>query len=194
MNPQPRPMQRSSPNDPYGFMASPSAGIEAMPQRPAAVLLPLAGDISWFTTAMIPGARNHCAAVMVANLLAYASKRQGTSARISLEDIYERIGDGPILVAPRYAGHFLAEEGYRTKQQILLSKRQIAAALEHKMPCIFLLCASPRHWHWVLCVGYSRQEDGIMYVVADGWHSELRFLRIGTPSHLMWAVSVSLGF
>lgn len=145
-------------------------------------------DPGWFTTAMVPQARNHCAAVMAANLGLYSSLFSGEAPDPSLLlHIYEYIGNGPVVRGASQAAAALRKEGFLLRPSPCITRRCIRAAIKRGMPCALLLCASPTDWHWVLCTGMLTADMHEYFAVADGWSRETHFLRCGPGSHLIFA-------
>lgn len=149
---------------------------------------PQAENPGWYTTSMIPEAKNHCAAVMAANLALYLSLHAGNGVPAGLlGNVYARIGNGPVLRGASAAVRALAREGLRVKPYPCLSRQAIRRTLEKGMPCALLLTASVKDWHWVLCVGMVTAAQQSFFAVADGWHTVTRYLPCGGRSCLFTA-------
>lgn len=168
---------------PYGFVPQ-----GAMPSGPAEEgSLSLRPGVRWDTTGMLIGAKNHCAAVMLSNLVQCFEDRGADR----LSQVYEQIGNGPVLRAPSRGKNCLRSlwdmnlhvRGWRRYASIPLQ-------IELDRPCAILVAKNIRDWHWVLCIGWRRYENGDLWLeVVNGWQPDPVYYRRNVGSRFIYAAS-----
>ncbi len=142
-------------------------------------LIPGALDREWTVTGDYSRvARNHCAAVLITNLVHYYVDRE-TKERIRQKsgsgrlfyDVHEKVGNGPVLRIFSRAKRYVGPMGYQIDHRKVKDKESFLSAVRRGRPCVMLLMAEALEWHWVLVVGVREYEDGSWYLrLADGWH------------------------
>lgn len=173
----------------YGFTKDLPEGAE-----PAAVLR--VGTVPappWCTTGMVRDAKNHCAAILAANLLLCLSGgerpiRREEAARLA----YSSIGPGPIVRGIAIARHFLSENGIAVRSRHVATFPGIRRQFSAGRPVALLLVGPDvrTQWHWVLACGVTITQDGAKYLhIADGWNTDTRFFRNGVGSRCVAAAS-----
>lgn len=137
-------------------------------------------------------ARNHCAAVCLANVIlclkAGRTVRQEERDRI-FRRTYALLGNGPLFTREfrKGAGNALYEAGLTgCRLRPCGSPGAVRSCLEQGSPCAVLVMIAPLDWHWVLAVGCREYEDGSFYLrICDGWNARAdRWLRWGGPVHI----------
>ena len=159
----------------YGFI--PEYELPAGPFRE--VLIPGALEREWTVTGDYSRvARNHCAAVLITNLVRYFMDRSSidrikarTDAGKVFYDVHDKVGNGPILRFFSKAKRYVRPMGYQIDHRKVKDLETFRDALRRGRPCVMLLMAEALEWHWVLAVGLREYEDGTWYLrLADGWH------------------------
>lgn len=164
----------------YGFLTN----LPPETREEYTVQVPMCGVPPWCTTAMVGGARNHCASVMAANMLLMLQGWAGPVPALAAQ-AYERIGPGPIARGLACAAAFLQSNGVRTVMRRVCSQQALAAELQLGRPAALLVVGPRMHrdWHWVAVCGFTRLEDKrIFWHIADGWHESTRFFMQGRGS------------
>lgn len=144
-------------------------------------------------TSDLPDAKNHCAATAIANLALYFGN-VGKSSALSetpeetLCNVYEMVGNGPILFFKRKAERYFRHHGKIISMRAV-SRRELSFALVRGHICVLLLRDGLFKWHWVLAVGERVYASGSRYlVVLDGWHrSRPSYLEIRGCSYIVRA-------
>lgn len=142
---------------------------------------------------MVPEARNHCAAVMAANLVLTLCCPDRPHCSVANE-AYHVIGPGPIVRGLRYAKAFLRQEGYIARVKRIVSPGALCAALAAGRPAALLVTGPSicMDWHWIVACGFTRLEDGrIFWHIADGWHETTRYFVQGQGSR--WILGGTFG-
>ena len=159
----------------YGFMTE-----NALPSgKYREWLIPDALEREWTVTGDYSRvAKNHCAAVLVTNLVRYYMDR-ATIERIKAKsgsgrvfyDVHEKVGNGPVLRILSRAKRYVLPLGYQVDHRKVHDLESFRSAVKRGRPCAMLLMAQALEWHWVLVVGVRVYEDGSWYLrLADGWH------------------------
>lgn len=163
----------------YGFQEE-----ENLPSPLTGADLPLP-SLSWLTTGEFSqDAKNHCASIMVSNLLLLltAQRRESPSEKTHSEIfsiVYPYVGNGPVM--------FTAEKVHRAgrefhieveSESLSVGEKGFSAycrAIDQGKPVAVLLQAGLADWHWVLGVGYRRDRKGEAYLhVITGWRDSLK--------------------
>lgn len=141
------------------------------------VALPGAERDDWYTTSMVSGARNHCGSVAAANAASCILDPGASGGPELLRRSYSLIGNGPIIRVAARTRKLLREYGVRAESQALRRQYQVQVSLMKGYPVILMTGTAPFHLHWVVVVGERIYNSGSTYFcIADGWHSDLRFL------------------
>ncbi len=134
-------------------------------------------------------ARNHCAAVCLANAM-ICLKTDRTVKQEERDRLFRRayalLGNGPLFTREfrKGTGNALFEAGLPgCRLRPCGSPGEVRSCLEKGSPCAVLVMISPLNWHWVLAVGCREYEDGSFYLrICDGWNARAdRWLRWGGP-------------
>ena len=112
-------------------------------------------------------AKNHCAAVLLTNLVRYYMDR-ATIERIKAKsgsgrvfyDVHEKVGNGPVLRILSRAKRYVLPLGYQVDHRKVHDLESFRSAVKRGRPCAMLLMAQALEWHWVLVVGVRVYEDG----------------------------------
>lgn len=178
---------------PYGLLRP-----ETLPDAPyAETLVPGLPDRE-VVTSDLAYAKNHCAATAIANLALSFAKRDAheplcATPPDTLRDVYEMVGNGPILFFRRKAERYFHRHGKSVSLQAV-SRRDISAALRRGNICALLLRDGLFRWHWVLAVGERVYDSGKKYLrVMDGWHrGHPRYLAVGRRSSIVYALECAM--
>lgn len=154
--------------------------------------VPGALGMRWCTTSMMPNARNHCASVMIANLALCLGVADSRERREILKRVYEKVGDGPILMAPTRARSFLVDLGRKVVVRPWVPYDLIPGQIARGRPSAVLLRQGLRNWHWTLCIGWRQYRSGQLWLhLADSWHEEAVYCMKGRGSRFVYAASFS---
>lgn len=150
-------------------------------------VVPLRRDVRWDTTGMLSAAKNHCAAVMLSNL-AQCFEDSGPNR---LTRIYGQIGDGPVVCAPSRGRRCLqALSSIDLRVRGWRRYARIPSQIELGRPCAVMVAKDIGNWHWVLCIGWRRYENGELWLrIVDGWQPNPVFYRKNVGSRFIYAAS-----
>lgn len=139
-------------------------------------------DISWAVTGTYNDiADNHCACVCAVNCLKLLQKRVPGSAAAGSANEDERscfiaahriVGNGPVLMLGRRLNKIFRRFGLLLRCRRAAGYEGVLSELKADRPVPLLLTCALFDWHWVLCIGIRRYEDGTEYLnIIDNWNN-----------------------
>lgn len=145
-------------------------------------------DFKWnITKTYSTVAKNHCGAILVANLYNYYFNDTDVFL-----DVFKIVKNGPVLFLTFKAKRFFNQYNLKLDSKMLFTNKAIIKSINLNHPIALLLKKSLFNWHWVLCIGYRQYQDKLYLKIIDGWSKTYKYYLINDKSLLVYKSSLFL--
>lgn len=121
---------------------------------------------------------NHCGATAATNVAIYLDDQLDIMK--TFMELYKMIGNGPVFFVPRKLKRYFSILNKDLKYCKVKDDVSIVKSINRKNICMLLLARGILDWHYVVCIGYRKYEDGRLYlIIVDGWtKDDIKYYKI----------------